>query len=80
MTKTPWSLAAALLSEEWIVEVGAVYHDVVVDAALSSDAEYVAVGSLRDRDTRSKKRETQKVAPVVGERGDYLGWKACHFG
>ncbi len=42
-------LAAALLAEERIVEVGAVDRHVVVNALLSGNGELVTVGSLHDR-------------------------------
>ena len=59
------ALAAALLAEEGIVEVGAVHRDVVVDAALAADADLVAVGALHDRHVRRERREVEDVAPVV---------------
>ena len=43
------ALAAALLAEERVVEVGAVHRDVVVDALLAVDADLVAVRPLHDR-------------------------------
>ena len=46
-------LAAALLAEERVVEVGAVHRDVVVDALLAVDRELVAVGALHDGDARA---------------------------
>ena len=61
------ALSAALLAEERIVEVGAIDGDVVVDAALSADAEHITVGTLRDRDVRRERREVEIVAPVVGK-------------
>ena len=62
-------LAAALLAEERIVEVGAVDRDVVVNALLPGDRQLVAVGSLDDRHLRGEQRQVQVVAPVVRQTG-----------
>ncbi len=61
------TLAAPLLPEKGIVEVGAVHRDVVVDAALAGDGEFLSVGSLDDRDVRGQQRQVEKIAPVVGQ-------------
>jgi len=44
-------LAATLLAEEGIVEVGAIDHHVVVNAALAVDRDLVAIGALYDGHT-----------------------------
>jgi hypothetical protein len=59
------ALAAALLAEERVVEVGAVHRDVVGDALLAVHADLVAVGPLHDRDARRELHEAEYVAPVV---------------
>ena len=63
-------LAAALLAEERVVEVGAVDGDVVLDALLAVDRKLVAVGTLHDRDARRQLREVEEVAAVVREALD----------
>ena len=65
-------LAAPLLAEEGVVEVGAVDDEVVEDAPLAADVELVAVGALRDRDPGGEEREVEVVAAVVGEPVDHL--------
>ncbi len=60
-------LAAALLAEERVVEVGAVHRDVVVDALLAVDRELVAVRALHDADARRELGEVEEVAAVVGQ-------------
>ena len=72
-------LATALLAEERIVEIGAIDRDVVVNAALSADAEHVAVGALSDRDVRSEEREVEIVAAVVRKRAHDFGGEVCRF-
>ena len=64
------ALAAALLTEERIVEVGAVHRNVVVDALLPADRQLVAVRTLHDRHVGCEQRQVQIVAPVVGEARD----------
>ena len=59
------TLAAALLAEEGIVEVGAVDDEVVEDAALAADVERVAVRSLRDGGARCEQRQVHEVATVA---------------
>ena len=61
------ALAAPLLAEERVVEVGAVHRDVVVDAALAADADLVAVGPLHDGDVGRQRGEVEDVAAVVGQ-------------
>ena len=63
-------LAAALLTEEGVVEVRAVDGDVVGDALLAVDRELVAVGSLHDADPGRELGELEEVPAVVGEPAD----------
>ena len=63
-------LAAALLTEEGVVEVRAVDGDVVGDALLAVDRELVAVGALNDADPWSELGEIEEVPPVVGQPPD----------
>ena len=58
-------LPAPLLSEERVVEVGAVDDEVVEDAALPGDVQLVAVRPLRDRRARREQRQVQEVAAVA---------------
>ncbi len=60
-------LAAALLAEERIVEVGAVHRHVVLDAALTRHRQLVAVRALHDRHVGREQGEVQEIAAVVGE-------------
>ena len=60
-------LAAALLAEERVVEVGAVHRDVVVNTALSRDSELVPIGALHDGDVGRQQGEVEVVAAVVGQ-------------
>ena len=60
-------LAAPLLAEERVVEVGPVDDDVVEDAALAGDVEDVAVRPLRYRRPRRQQGEVEVVAAVAGE-------------
>ena len=66
-------LAAALLAEERVVEVGAIHRDVVVDAALAADAELVAIGALHDADVRGEQGQVEEVPAVVRKPRDHLG-------
>src|SRR5262249_40083151 len=59
------TLAAALLPEEGIVEVGPVDRDVVLDSLLAVDRQLVAVGALDDRDARSQLGEVEVVVLEV---------------
>ena len=61
------ALAAALLAEERVVEVGAVDRHVVVNALLAADADLVAVRALHDGHVRGQRREIEDVAAVVGQ-------------
>src|SRR5206468_4049281 len=65
-------LAAALLAEEGVVEVGAVHRHVVVDPLLPRDRQLVAVGPLHDRYVGREQGQIEKVAAVVRETGDRL--------
>ena len=65
-------LAAALLAEEGVVEVGAVHRDVVVDAALAAHADLVAVGALHDGHVRRESGVVEDVASVVRQSLDRL--------
>jgi hypothetical protein len=64
------TLAAALLAEERIVEVGAVDGDVVGDALLSVDRKLVAVRPLHDGHAGRELGELEEVAAVVRQIGD----------
>ena len=64
------ALAAALLAEERVVEVGAVDRDVVVDALLAVDRELVAVRALHDGDAGRELGEVEEVAAVVRQALD----------
>ena len=75
-----WTLPSALLAEERIVEVCAIDGDVVVNAALSADAQHVAIGALSDRDVRSEKRQVEIIAPVVRQRAHDFGGEVRRFG
>src|SRR3954452_6513848 len=59
-------LAAPLLTEEWIVEVGSVDRDVVVDSSLAPDAELVAVRTLHGGNVWRQGGEVEDVAAIVG--------------
>ncbi len=65
-------LAAALLAEEGIVEVGPVDDEVVEDAALAGDVQLVAVRPLRDRRAGRQQRQVQEVAAVAREALDHV--------
>lgn len=56
------SLAARLLAKEPVVVVPAVKTDVVEDAALSGEADLIAVGSLHDADARRERQQIFKLA------------------
>ena len=61
------ALTPALLAEEGVVEIGAVYRDIVVDAALSGNGQFVSVRPLDDAHAWSQEREIEKISPVVGQ-------------
>ena len=56
-------MAAHLFAEEAVVVIATVEADVVEDAALAVDVDFIAVGSLRDADARSQRKEVFKLAP-----------------
>ena len=62
------TLSAALFPEEGVVEVGAVHDEVVEDAALAVDVQFVAVRSLGDGRPRGEQRQIHEVAAVAGHR------------
>ena len=64
------TLATSLLSEEWVVEVRAIDNEVVEDAALTADVQFVAVRSLGDRRARSEKRHVHEIAAIAREAVD----------
>ena len=66
------TLTSPLLSEEGVVEVGAVHHDVVEDAPLAADVQHFAVGPLSDLDAGRQKRVVQVVAAVVRQSVDHF--------
>ena len=66
------ALAAALLAEERVVEVGPVDDEVVEDAALAGDVQLVAVRPLRDRRAGREQRQVHEVAAVAGQRVDHV--------
>jgi len=57
-------LAATLLAEEGIVEVGAIDHHVVVNAALTVDRDLVAIGPVR-RSHRGQGHQIEEIASIV---------------
>src|SRR5262249_530015 len=57
------ALSACLLAEEPVVVVAAVQRDVVENAALSVDVDFVAVRTLRDADARRQREQIFKLAP-----------------
>ena len=59
------ALSAALFPEEGVVEVGPVHDEVVEDAALSVDVQFVAVRSLGDGRPRGEERQIHEVAAVA---------------
>ena len=61
------TLSAALFAEEGVVEIRAIYRDVVVYAALTGNGQFIAVRALHDAHARSQQREVEKIAPVVGQ-------------
>ena len=61
------TLTSPLLTEERIVEVGTVHHDVVLDALLAVHRDLVTVRSLHDGHTGGELGELQEVAAVVGQ-------------
>ena len=61
------ALTPALLAEKRVVEIRAVHRDVVVDAALPADREFVSIGTLDDAHAGGQEREVEEVAPVVGQ-------------
>ncbi len=65
-------LAAALLAEEGVVEVGAVDRDVVLDALLAVDRELLAVRALDQRDSRGELGQLEEIAAVVGDAVEHL--------
>ena len=62
-----WALSTALFAEERVVEICAIYRDIVVYAALTGNGQFIAVRSLHDAHTRGQQREIEKIAPVVGQ-------------
>ena len=62
------TLSAALFPEEGVVEVGAVHDEVVEDAALSVDVQFVAVRPLGDGRPRGEQRQIHEVAAVARHR------------
>ena len=66
------TLAAALLAEEGIVEVGAVHDEVVEDAALAVDVQLVAVRPLGNGGSRRQEGQVHKIAAVAGQRVHHL--------
>ena len=78
------ALAAALLAEEGIVKISAIHRDVVVNAALPADAQFVAVGALDNGHTWGQQRQAEEIAPVVGQVlhrlfGQARGWLALGY-
>ena len=63
-------LAAALLPEERVVEVRAVDDEVVEDAPLAADIQFVAVRPLRDRRARGEQGHVHEIAAVAREPVD----------
>ena len=66
------ALSAALFPEEGIVEVGAVHDEVVEDAALPVDVQFVAVRSLGDGRPGGEERQIHEVAAVARHRIHHL--------
>ena len=64
------ALAADLFAEETVVVVAAVEANVVKDAALAVDVDFVAVGSLRDADARGQSQQVFKFTTEDGSRCD----------
>ena len=62
------ALAAALLAEERVVEVGPVHDEVVEDAPLAVDVQLVAVGPLGDRGAGGQEGQVHEVAAVARHR------------
>jgi hypothetical protein len=48
-----------------------------VDAALASDADLVAIGTLHDGDVGSERGEVEDVPAIVGQAFDRLDAQAC---
>ena len=66
------ALTAGLLAEEAVVVVAPVERDVVEDPALPVDVDLIAVGPLRDADTRRERQQVFKLAAQHGCRRDSL--------
>ena len=66
------ALAAPLLAEERVVEVGAVDDEVVEDAALAADVQLIAVGPLGERSARCEQGQVEEVPAVHGQPLDHL--------
>ena len=66
------TLSAALFPEEGVVEVGAVHDEVVEDAALSVDVQFVAVRPLGDGRPGREQRQVHEVAAVARHRIHHL--------
>ena len=66
------TLSAALFPEEGVVEVGAVHDEVVEDAALPVDVQFVAVRSLGDGRPGGEQRQVHEVAAVARHRIHHL--------
>ncbi len=66
------ALPAALLAEEGVVEVGAVDDEVVEDAALAADVQFVAVRPLGEGRARREQGQIEEVAAVRRQPFDHL--------
>ena len=68
-----------MFAEEWVVRVGTVDRDVVLDALLAVDADLVAVRALDDRNAGREQGEPREISAVDREVLDgtlvYLGRK-----
>ena len=65
-------LAAALLSEERVVEVRTVDDEVIENASLAADVELVAIRSLGNRGTGREQGHVHEVAAIAREPVDYI--------
>ncbi len=79
------ALAAHLLTEESVIVVAAIEADVVEDAALAVDVDFVAVRTLRNTDAGSERKQIFELAAENRSRSDRYfveggrGFRFCDF-
>ena len=61
------ALPPALFPEEGIVEIRAIDRDVVVNAALPGNGQFIPIRPLHDAHARGQQGEVEDIAPIVGQ-------------